>query len=126
MDVAESFDDARVFLDETQFDLVVANLRLGAYNGIHLAYTVRLAELSTHVIVHSDARDVTAARDIQRAGALYERTERLVVSLQAYLGGTLPSVDRRNPLQFDRRRFARGGRRAWDLRSFGADNDAGA
>jgi hypothetical protein len=125
VDVAESFDDARVWLDDAVFDLVVANLRLGAYNGIHLAYTVRLGELSTHVIVHSDARDVAAASDIQRAGALYERTERLVVSLPAYLAGTLPSADRRNPLQFDRRRLARGGRRAWDLRPFGAD-DAGA
>ena len=126
MEVAENFEEARARLDEAPFDLVVASLRLGAYNGIHLAYAVRLAELSTRVLVHTIALDPAAARDIQGAGALYERTERMVVALPAYLGARLPDTDRRNPLQFDRRRLARGGRRAWDRRPFGADNDPAA
>jgi len=114
VDIAGSFGDARAYLDAAPYDLLVTYLRLGEYNGIHLAYMVRLAGGSTHVLVHADARDVGSARDIQRSGALYEQTERLPVVLPAYIGATLPSVDRREPLRFDRRHVARGGRRACD------------
>jgi CheY-like chemotaxis protein len=121
VDIVDSFVDARARLEETLYDLVVADLRLGAYNGIHLAYTVRLAGAMTHVLVHAGARDAVAARDIQRAGALFERTERLVVALPAYVGAVLPLEDRRDPERFDRRRSNRGGRRAWDQRPVDAE-----
>jgi hypothetical protein len=124
VEVAENFEEARACLDDARFDLIVSSLRLGAYNGIQLAYAVRLAELSTRVVVHTNALDGAAARDIQSAGALYEHTERLILALPGYLGASLPAMDRRNPLQFDRRRLVRGGRRAWDRRPFGPDNDA--
>lgn len=114
VDVAENFLDARASLDAGPYDLLVTNLRLGEYNGIQLAYMVRLASASTHVLVYSDARDTASARDVQRAGALYERTDRLAVTLPAYVGVSLPPQDRRDPLRFDRRRLGRGGRRAWD------------
>jgi len=114
VDIAGNFGDARAYLDAVHYDLVVTNLRLGEFNGIHLAYMVNLAGVPTHVLVYADSRDVASARDIQRAGALYEDTERLPVVLPAYIGATLPPVDRRDPLQFDRRRVFRGGRRAWD------------
>ena len=118
VDIAGNFGDARAYLDAVPYDLLVTYLRLGEYNGIHLAYMVRLAGAPTHVLVYADARDVASAGDIQRAGALYEQTERLPVVLPAYIGATLPSADRREPLRFDRRRIARGGRRAWDRRPF--------
>ena len=121
VDIVDSFIDARTRLEETPYHLVVADLRLGPYNGIHLAYTVRLAGAATHVLVHTGARDALSARDIQRAGALFERTERLVVALPAYIGAALPLEDRRDPEHFDRRRSARGGRRAWDRRRVDAE-----
>jgi hypothetical protein len=121
VDIVETFAAARARLEDFKFDLVVTNLRLGVYNGIHLAYIVRLAGAPTHVLVHTGSQDVGAARDIQRAGALFERTERLVVTLPAYLVSTLPPLDRRDPSRSDRRRDARGGRRAWDRRSFNVD-----
>jgi hypothetical protein len=114
VDIAGNFGDARAYLDAAHYDLLVTNLRLGEFNGIHLAYMVNLASVPTHVLVYADSRDAASARDIQRAGALYEDAERLPVVLSAYIGATLPPVDRRDPLQFDRRRLARGGRRAWD------------
>ena len=114
---ADSFTAARARLAGACFDLVVANLRLGPYNGVHLAYEMRLAGAPAHVLVHTGPRDVSAARDIHRAGALYERTERLVVTLPSYLRpAALPKFDRRDPARYDRRRFERGGRRAWDKR----------
>jgi len=114
VDIVGSFADARTYLEAVPYDLVVTNLRLGAYNGIHIAYVIGLSESSTRVIVHAGDSDAASARDIQRAGALYERTERLVVALPAYLGAALPTRDRRDPIRFDRRRLPRGGRRAWD------------
>jgi len=114
VDVAKNFLEARTCLDTGPYDLLITNLRLGEYNGIQLAYMVRLAGSQTHVLVHAEARDLASAREVQRAGALYERTDRLVVTLPAYVGVALPPQDRRDPLQFDRRRSARGGRRAWD------------
>lgn len=115
VDVASNFFEARAHLDSgPPYDLLITNLRLGEYNGIQLAYMVRLAGAQTHVLVHAEARDLASAREVQRAGALYERTDRLVVTLPAYVGVPLPPQDRRDPLQFDRRRSARGGRRAWD------------
>jgi DNA-binding NtrC family response regulator len=114
IDIVGSFADARRYVDAAPYDLVVANLRLGPYNGIHLAYVVAGLESSTRVIVHAGDGDAASARDIQRAGALYEHTERLIVALTAYLGVNLPTRDRRDPIRFDRRRHPRGGRRAWD------------
>jgi hypothetical protein len=123
VDVVGTFAEARTSLDDVRFDLLVANLRLGEYNGIHLAYLVRLAGAQTHVLVHADACDAASAGDIRRAGALLDRTERLVVALPAYVSATLPPVDRRDPLRFDRRRFTRGGRRARDRRPLDASSD---
>lgn len=114
VDVVDNFPDARARLNSAGYDLVVANLRLGAYNGIHLAYVVGLSAGRARVVVHADAWDIVAVRDIRRANALYERTDRLVVTLPAYVGASLPPYDRRDPTRFDRRRAARGGRRAWD------------
>jgi hypothetical protein len=112
----ESFAAARARLEDTRFDLVVANLRLGPYNGIHLAYLARMTNRATSVVVYSDELDAYTAREIQSAGALYERTERLLFALLAYVGGRLPPADRRDPTGGDRRRIVRGGRRAWDVR----------
>ena len=117
VEIFESFMDARARLVAARFNLVVANLRLGPYNGIHLAYEVHLSGVSAHVVVHASERDAVAARDIQRAGAFFERTERLSVTLPAYLqAASLPAFDRRDSARFDRRRQTRGGRRAWDKR----------
>jgi DNA-binding LytR/AlgR family response regulator len=120
----ETFTAARARLETTRFDLVVASLRLGPYNGIHLAHIARLIDVPPHVVVHSDEQDVAAATDVQRACALYERTERLVFALPAYLRGTLPPMDRRDPMRSDRRRIVRGGRRAWDNHLAQTDADA--
>src|SRR5205085_46974 len=90
-----------------------------------LAYLARTLTEAARLVVHGSEHDAWAAPDIQRSGALYDRTERLMVALPAYLGARLPLTDRRDPSRPDRRRLARGGRRAWDRRPVDRSVDTG-
>jgi hypothetical protein len=107
------FESARRRLAATRFDFVVSNLRLGAFNGLHLAYAVN-AVTPTRCIVYTESREPALAQDVRRAHAFYEVADRLPVTLPAYLGGHLPEDDRRDPAVPDRRTPFRGGRRVWD------------
>ena len=109
------FESARRQLATIRFDFVVSNLRLGAFNGLHLTYAVN-AVSPTRCIVYTEVREPSLAQDVRRAGAFYEVADRLPVTLPAYLAGNLPSVDRRDPAVPDRRVPFRGGRRIWDRR----------
>jgi DNA-binding NtrC family response regulator len=109
------FDTARARLDRTLFDFLVTNVRLSDYNGLHLVYLRSPDPGAAPAIVYSDERDPGLAREAQRAGAFYEVGTCLPVTLAAYLTGTLPVRDRRDPATRDRRGLFRGGRRRWDL-----------
>ena len=109
------FDTARARLNRTLFDFLVTNVRLGAYNGLHLVYLRGLGPGMPRAIVYSAERDPGLAREVQRARAFYETHECLPVTLGAYLRATLPDRDRRDPAIPDRRGRLRGGRRCWDL-----------
>ena len=107
------FESARRRLGTQRFDFVVSNLRLGAFNGLHLTYAVN-AVTPTRCIVYTESREPALAQDVRRAGAFYEVVDRLPVTLPAYLAGNLPPADRRDPSVPDRRTPFRGGRRIWD------------
>ena len=107
------FESAKRRLGTLHFDFVVSNLRLGAFNGLHLAYAVN-AVTPTRCIIYTDSREPALAQDVRRAGAFYEVADRLPVTLPAYLTGDLPPSDRRDPAIPDRRTPFRGGRRVWD------------
>jgi DNA-binding NarL/FixJ family response regulator len=109
------FETARARLFRASFDLLVTNVRLGAYNGLHLVYLSSSSPGAPRCIVYSDERDSGLAREVQRAGAFYELGSQLPVTLAAYVIGTLPDRDRRDPISPDRRNASRGGRRRWDL-----------
>ena len=113
------FESARRRLGTVRFDFVVSNLRLGAFNGLHLAYAVN-AVATTRCIVYTESREPALAQDVRRAGAFYEVSDRLPVTLPAYLAGHLPSADRRDAAVPDRRAPFRGGRRSWDRQRFDA------
>jgi DNA-binding NtrC family response regulator len=110
------FDSACTQLSARAFALVVTSLRLQAYNGLQLVHLSLLSTSRPACIVYTDGRDLSMARDIQTAGAFYERADRLPVMLASYCRATaLPPSDRRDPEHSDRRRtLFRGGRRAWD------------
>jgi DNA-binding NtrC family response regulator len=108
------FADVRGDLLQTPCDYLVTNLRLGAYNGIHLVYLVASHALPARCIVYTEHRDAQLAQEVQLAGAFYETRECLEVTLAAYLRGALPPRDRRAAGMVDRRTIWRGGRRCWD------------
>jgi DNA-binding NtrC family response regulator len=107
------FESARRRLGAMRVDFVISNLRLGAFNGLHLTYAAS-ATTPARCIVYTEAREPALAQDVRRAGAFYEVTDRLPVTLAAYLGSNLPPADRRDPATPDRRTPFRGGRRIWD------------
>jgi hypothetical protein len=114
--VETDFSKARARLRAKAPKLMVTALQLREYNGIHLVYLAVAAGLPTRSLVHTDAPDPVQAREIRQAGAFYEVRPRLSAVLPGYVAALLPPHDRRDSIQFDRRRLARGGRRAADPR----------
>ena len=96
--------------------VLVANVRLGAFNGIHLAYLAKINNPKTRVMIYGQD-DRMLASDVQSAGAFYARTELVRYVLAAFLTASLPERDRRDVSLFDRRQIFRGGRRMTDLQS---------
>jgi hypothetical protein len=113
MDRYETFEAARAALDKP-FNFLITNLRLSDFNGLHLVHLVSGSLRPPRSIVYTEVRDAALAREVQRAGAFYETAECLAVAMGAYLRGSLPPSDRRNPARPDRRGAFRGGRRCWD------------
>jgi CheY-like chemotaxis protein len=114
----ETFTDfraARTRLLDQPPDLLVTNLRLQSYNGLHLVHLA--AGTHTRCIVYSTYDDLLLAREVQAAGAFFEHPVRLPLVLQSYLNATLPDHDRRDLTMLDRRMAFRGGRRCSDLYS---------
>lgn len=102
----DTFFDAREQLQRQLPDLLVSNLRLREYNGLHLVYLTTHAEAPTRAIIYTIRLEPVLASDVQRAGAFYDTVDCLEVSLRTYLGTALPPTDRRDP----QRREVRGGR----------------
>lgn len=115
IEVCREFLAARRCLLEEVPDLLVTNLRLGAYNGLHLVYLAMPYGLPTRCVVYSRANDMSLIQEAQGLGAFFEWPERVLSALRGYMQGTLPARDRRYAGAFDRRRKSRGGRRAADL-----------
>jgi DNA-binding NtrC family response regulator len=110
-----SFDEARARLLASPPDLLVVNLRLGAYNGLHLVHLAIASGFHTRSIVYTDAYDAGFAHDTKDAGAFYETLRRLRRALVAYNRAALPDADRRAVSFADRRQAFRGGRRITDV-----------
>jgi hypothetical protein len=113
VEVYQDFRAARARLFTRPPDLLVTNLRLGAYNGLHL---VHLAQGSpTRCVVYASHNDDVLTRQIKDVGAFYEFTERIPRVIASYVRALLPARDLRDPSVPDRRRVHRGGRRCTDL-----------
>lgn len=109
-----NFVTARRSLSTTRYDLLVVNIRLGAYNGLHLVFLA--GHTDTRSVIYAEDDYLFFARLAQAAGAFCERCGRAPIALPGYLTGTLPPTDRRDPVVVDRRFAAvfRGGRRCAD------------
>jgi DNA-binding NtrC family response regulator len=107
------FTAARRRLIDHPPDLLVSNLRLDAYNGLHLVHLASGAGLRTRSVLYTDRQDAVLANEARAAGAFMEPLSRLAAALPAYANADLPHADRRSGS--DRRGTSRGGgRRAVD------------
>jgi ActR/RegA family two-component response regulator len=113
---------ARQRLLTTALSWLVTNVRLDAYNGLHLAYLAKMAQEPPNILVYGGESDLLLAREAQQLGAFYESKEAIVRSLSAYLTTPLPASDRRDVATRDRRLAFRGGRRSSDFERFSAAN----
>jgi hypothetical protein len=86
------FRTARTRLLDEPPDLLITNLRLRAYNGLHLVHLA--AGTHTRCIVYSTYDDPVLAREVQATGAFFEHSSRLSLVLQSYV-----SASWRPPLQ---------------------------
>jgi DNA-binding NtrC family response regulator len=113
---------ARQRLLTTAHSWLVTNVRLDAYNGLHLAYLAKMAQEPPNILVYGGESDLLLAREAQQLGAFYESKEAIVRSLSAYLTTLLPASDRRDVATRDRRLAFRGGRRSSDFERFSGAN----
>src|SRR5262245_24485646 len=94
---------------------LVANVRLGEFNGIHLVYLAKMQHPKIRALVYAKPHDPILALEAQQASAFYQRQAFLPFSLASFLRAGLPTNDRRTVSGFDRRTEFRGGRRTTDL-----------
>ena len=96
---------------------LIANVRLGQYNGIHLVYLGKIYHPDIRSLVYARPHDAMLAREAQRAAAFYQHQGLMMLSLGSFLRAGLPAQDRRTASDVDRRGTFRGGRRTTDIAS---------
>ena len=67
---AATFESARRFLKAEQFDALVTNLRLQAYNGLHLAFFSQMSGPMPAVVL-ADRADASSQHEADELGARY-------------------------------------------------------
>ena len=77
VDVDAQFPAARKHLLSNPYDWVVTNIRLTAYNGLHLMHLAAAARLRARFVVYADHQDVLLGREARRAGAFYEARDQV-------------------------------------------------
>ena len=94
-------------------EVLIANVRLGAFNGIHLAYLAKINKPDTRAMIYGE-EDRLLAGEVQSAGAFWVKASLVRFALGAFLHASLPVRDRRDVNVDDRRQLFRGGRRTTD------------
>lgn len=69
--ILTDFAEARIYIREMSPRLVVTNLRLGAYNGLHLVIAARAARDDAAAVVIADAADEPLRGEAERLGATF-------------------------------------------------------
>jgi DNA-binding NarL/FixJ family response regulator len=92
VETCATFEAARARLMASPVDFLVTNVRLGAFNGLHLVYLSQASKRpAPRAIVYNDGPDIGLAREAERAGASY--VDSLPDSLAAYLDGRPTGVE---------------------------------
>jgi DNA-binding response OmpR family regulator len=69
--VASTFDEGRRLLATIEPDLLIADVRLGAFNGLHLALRSRVDRPARPVIITYSSPDAVFEREASRCGARF-------------------------------------------------------
>jgi two-component system, response regulator RegA len=85
----DHFSEGRQRLAHEHFDALIADVRLGDYNGIHL---ITLADPSMTKIAMSSFFDTVIRQDAERAGARFVRKPTDCASMSALLSDQRPAV----------------------------------
>jgi CheY-like chemotaxis protein len=67
----DNFKDAVNLLTEAPPSMVVTEIRLGAYNGLQLAYRGKSMKPPMAIVLTSSYRDTVLERDVERVGATF-------------------------------------------------------
>jgi DNA-binding NtrC family response regulator len=86
---AERFADAKALLSDTRPDLLLTDIRLGAYNGLQLAIYAQSRHPGIPIIVLTGYEDPTLRKEASRSGATFlvkpVRRDLLLASVEAAL-----------------------------------------
>ncbi len=85
----DSFETAKRLLHTQWYDLLITDLRLAAYNGLHLVFHSRALNPSTTAIVLTAIPDVSSEIEARRLGARYIARPVDPESLIALVGAVL-------------------------------------
>lgn len=84
------FEDAKRYISDTPPDALVTDVRLGAFNGLQLAWLMRDARATAPVLVLSGYDDPTLRKEAERLGGVFHTkpvpSETLVSYLREKLG----------------------------------------
>jgi DNA-binding NtrC family response regulator len=92
----------RRLLEDPPPGVIVTNLRLEAYNGLHLVYLAAALGLRSRCIVYSDHEDAPLLQDARSAGAAYESKQRIRGILASYASGKPTTCGEPSPLSVER------------------------
>ena len=81
------FEDGRRYLQIECPDVIVTELRLGAFNGLHLVLLAKQKAPTIAAVVYSGRADSGIGRDASSEGATYLDKETLIADLIPHLGG---------------------------------------
>lgn len=85
VETVADFQTARARLLATSPDFLIANLRLGEYNGLHLVYTAASARVPVRSFVYTEKHEPGFAADVEAAGASYQTFRSLRTSIAGHL-----------------------------------------
>jgi len=90
------FDEAKRFIDDTPPDMLVTDVRLGAFNGLQLVLHMRLARPEGAVVVLSAWDDPVIRHDAEHAGARFlakpVKRQDLLAALARAAGATVETA----------------------------------
>ncbi|HSL22771.1 MAG TPA: response regulator [Vicinamibacterales bacterium] len=87
---ATSFEEAKRLIDTAEPDLLIVDVRLGPYNGLHLVVRERLSHPNRPVIVTSAYADEVLVQEARRYGAEFLEKPLTAAELLALIKKLLP------------------------------------